>query len=227
MIKSAIILLLLFAVTALEGQAGRTCRIVFPLRPPDAPEEAFLYDGTASHKVALPTMNFSDVIHLPEGKIHLKLAKQAVSSGAMPLEGIPQVELPEEVKDVYLVIQTDPSNADWPLRMTVLDGGNERVKPGHTLWLNLSGCRIEGEMGTRQFSIAPGEQAVSLPPLESSGYYKAEFRYQPDPSGPFVSVMKKSWWLDIQSKNLGFIMPSHVGVPRIFTFRDHRMPSGQ
>lgn len=59
-------------------------------------------------------------------------------------------------------------------------------------------------------------------PLRANGYFKAKFRYQPGGSGEFLPVMEKSWWFDVQSKNLGFVFESDIGFPRIFTFRDQR-----
>ena len=56
--------LLLACLPAFSEGAGkeRACRIIFPDRPRDAPTEVHLFDGTASRKVELPSMNFSEVI---------------------------------------------------------------------------------------------------------------------------------------------------------------------
>lgn len=77
-------------------------------------------------------------------------------------------------------------------------------------------------MGEERIVIPPSKISISSPPLKDSGYFLAEFAYQKHSEGPFLPVMRKSWWFDATSKNLGFIVDTGARMPKIFTVRDRR-----
>jgi hypothetical protein len=201
---------------------GKTCRIVFPQRPHGAPKEVHLFDGTASHRIPLPGMNFSEAIALPGGDLVIRMTLDAVSDSTAIPDEAPQTKIPADMTDFYLVVLSEPENAGLPLRMLPLDAGDGHLKPGQTFWVNLTAHRIKGDFGEASLDIPAEGQAVGEAPLKANGYFKAKFRYQPGGSGDFLPVMEKSWWFDARSKNLGFVFESDIGFPRIFTFRDQR-----
>jgi len=207
----------------------RTCRIIFLERPEGAPEEVHLFDGTSSRKVSLPSMNFSEVITLPSGDLELGMTKDPVpKSGDLPPDA-PTVKVPAEINDFFLIVVSDPENEILPLRMLSVDAGVERPEPGQTLWINLTKYTIVGNLGRTSLLVAPGERVIGKAPLPESGYYKVHFTYQRAEGDEFLPIMRKSWWLDASSRNLGFITDSGGRLPRIFTFRDQRAadPAGQ
>lgn len=227
LMKAISVFFLCFCHFIYPGEAvgmEKSCRVVFPQHPRDAPQEVHLFDGTDSRKIQLPGMNFSDVIRLPEGNLVLSMTPDAVSDPAAISKDAPQAKIPADMTDFYLVVLSDPGNTTMPMRMLPIHAGDEHLKPGQTLWVNLTAHRIEGELGETSLTIPPNGNVVGAAPLRSSGYFKAKFRYQPGGSGDFLPVMQKSWWFDPQSKNLGFVFESDIGFPRIFTFRDQRIP---
>jgi hypothetical protein len=66
------------------------------------------------------------------------------------------------------------------------------------------------------------KRAKSNAPLKKGGYYKVQFTYQPNAKGDFLPIMRKSWWCDPNSKNLGFIVETDARLPKIYSIRDHR-----
>jgi hypothetical protein len=210
-----------------EDKPERSCRIIYLEKPADAPEEAHLFDGTASHKVALSSMNFSEVVMLPEGPLTLGLTPHPVSSPDDFPSGAPTAKIPATITDLYLVVVSDPENEVFPVRMLPLDVGAGKLKAGQTLWINLTNHTIAGKLGNETLTLPAGERVVGKAPLASSGYYKVRFLYQPDGQSEFMPVMQKSWWFDANSKNLGFIIQSGGRLPKIFTFRDHRDLDGR
>lgn len=214
--------LLPLAADETREDAKRTCRILYPDKPAQAIKEAYLFDGTNSQKVVLPSMNFSEVIELPGGEIKLALVRDARDAEDAFSESAPTVELPESVTDFLLLLNSDPDNQAMPVSLTVIDVSNDRLKAGETLWINYTAHPISAELGQQSLNIPSMRRAISDPPLEKSGYYKAQFEYQPDGEGDLLPIMRKSWWFDASSKNLGFIVETEARLPKIFTIRDHR-----
>ncbi len=206
------------------GDGGkRACRIIFPDRPRDAPTEVYLFDGTASRKVELPNMNFSEVIRLPSGKLVLGMADAPVAKPDQIPPGAPTAEIANNVGDFYLIVVSDPDNKVLPLRILPVDAGDERPEPGQTLWINLSERAISGTLGNESIDVPAGARVLAKAPLPVSGYYKAEFLFRAKDETSFQPVMNKSWWFDAKSKNLGFIIDTGSRLPKIFSFRDYRV----
>lgn len=204
-----------------EGDGkDRACRIIFPDRPRDAPTEVHLFDGTASRKVELPSMNFSEVIHLPPGELVLGMSAAPVAETGQLPPGAPATKITANVGDFYLIVVSDPDNKVLPLRMLPVDSGKERPEPGQTLWINLTVHAISGTLGNESLDVPAGARVLAKAPLPANGYCKAEFRYQLQSKGEFLPLQHKSWWFDTKSRNLGFIIDSGGRLPRIFTFRD-------
>lgn len=230
--KKLLLVILLLPVIPVCSQepekSKRTCRILYVERPDDAPTEAYLFDGKQSHKVLLPSLNLSEVIELPTGEITVGLSKESVDASEAFPEGGPTAKIPEQVKDLYLLLYKDPANKVLPIKIKTLNIDNANLKPGQTLWINLSNYRIAAKMGKEEVFIEPKKITISSPPLNTSGYFLAQFRYQREAKGSYLPIMKKSWWFDATSKNLGFIVDTGARMPKIFTIRDRRaMPKNR
>lgn len=235
--KHFLILLLLFAYLPLSAQQQakdikRSCRVLFLNKPADAPGEAYLFDGKNSHKISLSSMNFSKVVELPrgalpDGTLTIGLTSEKVNSPEEFPRGAPSVTLPATATDIYLLLASDPSNSVFPIAIRPLNVDDSKLKAGETLWINLTKHKVAAKLGESQFFIDPMKQTVGPPPLEESGYYKAQFIYQREGKGDFLPIMRKSWWFDATSKNLGFVISSGARLPKIFTFRDRRSPESE
>ena len=215
-------LLPLFSADAQDAKKKRTCRIIYVERPEDAPTEAYLFDGKQSHKVLLPSLNFSEVIDLPAGEITVGMSTQSVDAADAFPDGAPTAKIPEQLTDLYLLLYKDPENKVFPIKIKTLNIDNKSLKPGQTLWINLSKHRIAAKMGKEEVFIEPKKITISTAPLSSSGYFLAQFRYQREGQGSYLPIMKKSWWFDATSKNLGFVLDTGAKMPKIFTIRDRR-----
>ncbi|MFU8771892.1 MAG: hypothetical protein ACNA8H_05670 [Anaerolineales bacterium] len=233
--KLIFITVLLFSWLPLGAQeeakeVKRTCRILFLNKPADAPNEAYLFDGETSHKVLLPSMNFSQLVELPSGPTEggmftIGLSPIEVKSVEEFPPGAPKVTLPNTSTDIYLLLASDPDNKVLPVKIQPLNVDDAELKQGETLWINLTRHNVAARLGEERLFIPPMKQTVSPPPLKESGYYRVQFIYQADGQGEFLPIMRKSWWFDATSKNLGFIINSDARLPKIFTFRDRRQPS--
>ena len=208
-----------FACTA---HAGRTCRIVFLERPNDAPKSAYLFDGKESRRVTLPSMNFSEVISLPAGDLTLLMTPSEITDPEDVPPGAPSLEIAETAGDFYILVSTDPLNAELPLRMTKVDAGESKFKPGETLWCNLTAHRFSAKLGGNTMQIEPDSRKVSASPLEKSGYFRAEFEFQPEGKGAYKGITEQMWWHDTKSRHVGFMVDTGARLPRICFYRDFR-----
>lgn len=205
-----------------EPMSGRTCRIVFPERPNDAPQAAHLFDGKGSRQVTLPSMNFSEVIALPSGEITLRMTAEEIKDPANVPAGAPELLIPEGAKDFYILVSSDPANPTLPLKLKMVTTAEGELKPGETLWSNLTDHRIQAKLGDISLSVEPGGLAVSKDPVPQSGYYRAEFTYQPGGEGDFQRVTEQQWWHDAASRHVGFMVNAGGKLPKICFYRDFR-----
>lgn len=206
-----------------EGaKAGRSCRIVFPERPNHAPKLAYLFDGKKSQQVSLPSMNFSEVIALPPGDIAILMTASEITDPENLPSGAPRLIIPEAVRDFYILVTPDPANPMLPVRMNLVNARDGKFKEGETLWFNLTDHRIIAKLERSQLAVPANGQAVSKAPKSSSGYYKAEFAFQPHSEGEFQRITEQQWWHDAGSRHLGFIVNSGGVLPKIYFYRDFR-----
>lgn len=204
------------------NESMRSCRIVFPERPTGAPKFAYLFDGKTSRRVNLPNTNFSEVITLPPGEFTIVMTPNEVAEPGNSPEGAPRVKITKGVRDFYIHVTSDSTNPVLPLQLNLVDLGNDRLKPGETLWINLTDHSIQAKLGESKMTAPPKSEVVTKDPLSESGYYRAEFTYQPHAQGDFKMVTEQSWWHDAKSRHLGFIVAGAGKLPKIYFYRDFR-----
>ena len=205
-------------------EAKRSCRVVFPERPQDALKMAYLFDGSKSQSVTLPSKNLSEVIELPDGELTIAMTADKISDSKSLPPKAPTLKIPEDVTDFYMIISPDPENPDLPIKMTLVDTGGGKLKPGETLWCNFTEDRIVAKLGSTDMSVDPMGRTISKDPAPASGYYIAKFTYQIKGNGEFLPITEQNWWHDAASKHLGFIVSSGDKLPKIYFFRDFRDP---
>jgi hypothetical protein len=222
--RNILLLAVGFFMLANTLEAKRSCRIVFPERPQAAPKMAYLFDGVKSRRVTLPSMNLSEVIELPDGDLTIAMTPNEVSDPKALPPGAPLLKIPEKVLDFYIIITPDPENRDLPVRMNLVDTGGGKLKPGETLWYNLTDHRIAAKLGGADMTIDPAGRTISKDPVPTSGYYIARFAYQAEGKGEFAPITEQQWWHDAKSRHLGFMVNSGGKLPKIYFYRDFRDP---
>ncbi len=224
-LRASVFLSVLLQVIASPLEAKpRTCRIVFPERPNDAPKRAFLYDGIRNHPVTLPNTNFSEVIELPDGEVTIALTGREIKEPEELAPAAPRLKIPETVKDFYIILLSDPNNREVPVIMNLVDAGVGKLKPGETLWYNSTDHRILATLGNAKLSLDPKGQTISKDPSPASGYYDALFSYEADGKGPPAPITDQRWWHDAGRRHLGFVANSGGKLPKIYLYRDFRTP---
>lgn len=213
-----------FTLFASPLEAKRSCRLVFPERPQNAPKTAYLFDGSMSQSVSLPSMNFSEVIEFSSGELTIAMSADKISDPKTLSPNAPTLRIPEDVTDFYIIISPDPKNPEFPIKMNLVDIGGGKLKPGETLWSNFTEARIVAKLGSADMSVDPMGRTISKDPAPTSGYYIAKFTYQVKGDGEFAPITEQNWWHDTASRHLGFIFSSGDKLPKIYFFRDFREP---
>lgn len=169
-------------------------------------------------------MNFSEVVMLNEGELTLTATPTKINDPKhLPAEA-PKLSIPKEVKDFYILLESDPGNPKFPVQMRLIDATDKELGAGQTLWVNLTSHRISAKLGEHEMTVAPGGETITKEPIAESGYYRAEFNYRPDAKGESYKITEQHWWHDSSSKHLGFIVDSGGRLPKIFFYRDFRLP---
>jgi hypothetical protein len=202
----------------------RTCRLVYPERPQDAPKSAYLFDGIKSQSTMLPSMNFSEVIEFPEGELTIAMTTAEITDPNLVSPKSPQLNIPEEITDFYLIISSDPINEELPIKMELIDASVDKLKTGETLWWNGTQDRILANLGNADLKLEPMSRMISKDPAPESGYYNASFSFQVEGKGDAKPITEQIWWHDANSKHLGLVVNSGGKLPKIFFFRDFRVP---
>lgn len=230
--NSNLIILAFFASlvhTHAQDTAKRTCRILFTERPADAPKTLFLFDGTSSQEVQLPSVNLSQLYPLATDTIQLKLLPAKADPENQPSPDAPSVDIPADFIDFLLLVTSDPENKIAPVKLEAINLQTENFKSGQTLWINQTDIEIQAELGTQTLSLDPQSSEISDSPISDegraiSGYFKASFSYKPNADAAFAPITEQQWWHDANSRHIGFIMHSGGKLPKILFFRDFRNP---
>ena len=210
------------ATTNSVPEVKRTCRIVFPEQPNKAPKAAYLFDSQSSRRVYLPSMNFSKVLTLPSGELTLYLTSSKIANSEDLPAAAPQLKVPEQVSDFYILLSPDLSNLELPLQMRLIATSQDDLKPGRTLWLNRTDHKIRAKLGQTEVIIGSKEEIVSKAPSPGSGYYHAELSFQPEAKGGFRKITEQQWWHDADSRHLGIIANTGGRLPEVYFYRDFR-----
>ncbi len=219
-----LLLLLLVPCIALAAPAPlHTCRILFLQGPDDAPDTLHLFDGTKSREVELPRMNFSKVYELPPGPLTLGMLPAPLTDPSKFPAGAPTATVAEGVVNFYLLLFSDPSNKIAPVRMQVVAADADRVKPGQTLWFNMTKSTVGGVLGSQKLNIGPESRLTIDAPAAGAVDYPVNLAYRIPGKDALYPLCETRWQHDPRSRSVAFIVTEQgVRTPRILVFPDYR-----
>lgn len=225
-LKLSLILLLFLPAAAFAATAPEhTCRILFLDGPDDAPQKLQLFDGAKCREVELPRMNFSQVYELPGGALNLRLLSAPPADPTKIPPGAPGVTVAEGITDFYLLVTSDPANTIAPVRMQVINAGADKLKPGQTLWFNLTKNAVGGTLGTEKLTVQPGARTILDAPTTGNGDYPVKLFYRIPDNDVLYPLCQTKWRHDPRSRGVAFIINENgQRSPRVMVFSDYREP---
>ncbi len=211
------------APASAQEKSKRTCRILFLAAPTGAPKTLFLSDGISAQQVELPSMNLSKVYPLANGDITLTMLP-GMPQPKVPLPvGAPSATVAESVRDIYLLVASDPNNKTAPVRFQVINANADGFRNGQQLWFNLSPHRIGGKIGSETLDLPPNAKAILNAPSTSSGDYNVKIGYVPAGTQRAEPICETIWLHDPKIKYIVFVLPMPESrIPRIMGFPDFR-----
>ncbi len=220
----ALIFTTLFSGLLAAGDgAGRTCRILFVNQGNNSPKSIQLFDGEKSLEVELPSMNLSMIYPIPDETRKLSLTTTPVSDPAELAQDSPSVTIPAEVKHCYLLVFDDPDNKTLPLRLRLVNAGDERIGRGEMLWINLTDSTIQGSLGLQKLNVEANTEVVVGEPHKGPGSYAADLNYLKAAGQNPLPLIQGQWRHSPQSRSL--VLVTNGGEhqpPRILSFSDYR-----
>ena len=226
-ISCLIFWVLCLGATAQE-KATRSCRIIFLKAPDDAPETLQLFDGATSQEVELPQMNFSQVYQIAPGPLNLRLLPAAPVKPEEINPAAPGAKLAAEITDFYLLVASDPANPVAPVRMSVINAGQEVFKNGQMLWFNLSDKAVGGQVGRQRLTIAPNARSVLDAPAEKGENYNVNLAFYITGNEKLHPLCETKWHHDPTSRTVLFLINEPGSrTPRVMGFPDRREPKAE
>ncbi|MGE9267049.1 MAG: hypothetical protein ACQKBY_03040 [Verrucomicrobiales bacterium] len=222
-LAAALFCLFALPVSAAE-KAKRTCRLLIPFPPSkEVPETMFLFDGTNTREVKVPTKNFSPLYDLPEGDLTLRLLPEAPAEGVIPDEkNSLSLAFPASVQHAYILLLAGKKKDDPP-RLQLIKANEEGFQAGEMMWFNLSPYEVSGEIGTRQLDLkAQGRQIVKSP-AEGFAQYRVSLKYLPQGAKRPAPLSSSMWRHKPTARSIVFVVMSPRNkMPQIMSFFDTR-----
>jgi hypothetical protein len=204
--------------------AKRTCRILFLAAPQSAPQKLFLHDGKTSQEVELPRMNFSPIYEIMPGNIRVHMLPAPVlDAGEIPA-GAPVAEIPESIRDCFIILGSDPTNSIAPVRLQVINAGSNQFKNGQMLWFNLTANQVGGIIGSESLRMAPHSRAILNAPASSASSYRVKIGYIVPDEKVLRPICETQWQFNPATRMVMFVFnQSGENVPRVMGFSDFRV----
>jgi hypothetical protein len=224
-LKLFLLILLLPAAAFAQKAPEHTCRILFLDGPDDAPEKLQLFDGATCREVNLPRMNFSKVYQLPGGPLNLRLLSAPPEDPTKVPPGAPGAAVAEGLTDFYLLVTSDPANTVVPVRMQVINAGADKLKPGQTLWFNLTKNPVGGTLGSEKLVIQPNSRVTLDAPTTGNRDYPVNLFFRIPGNERLYPLCATRWRHDPRSRSVAFIIAENgIRSPRVMVFPDYREP---
>ncbi len=221
-----LLLSLLFLIPSLAPAApagSRTVRILYLGAPPDAAQKLFLADGSGCQEVETPQMNLSPVYQLPSGPLVIHMLTSAPAKPDEINPAAPKATIAESVKDLYLLLSSDPANTIAPVKMQIIDVNAAKFRKGQMLWFNLTPNAVGGQLGTQKLALASNSKAVIDPPASGNEDYNVNLAFRIPGDDRLFPLCETKWAHDTRSRTVFFVVTEDgARTPRILGFPDYR-----
>ncbi len=211
-----------------QEKSTRSCRIVFLKAPDGAPRTLQLFDGETSQEVELPRMNLSRVYQIAPGVVNLRLLPEPPLKPKEINPAAPGAKVGAEITDFYLLVASDPANPVTPVRMSVINAGQEVFRNGQMLWFNLSDKSVGGQIGKQRLSIESNARSILNSPAEKTEDYNVNLSFYVAGDKKLHPLCETKWHHDPTSRTVLFLVNEPGSrTPRVLGFPDRREPKGE
>ena len=214
------ILFIIFGVTA-TSLSARTVRAIFLQPPAGAPDKAFLFTGSKSSEIALPSRNLSPEITIPNGELTLAILPASLPEGGEVPEGAQTMKIPEAWKRCILIFLPAPKRSVFPANVLLVNSSDANLPKGNTIIYNLTDNTVQGKFGELLLQVKPRGTATLKPPLKENGQYPVAIDCILPETQERVSAVRSNWVHYQDARQILFVIPNpDRKIPRIWGVLD-------
>ena len=218
------ILFIIFGVTA-TSLSARTVRAIFLQPPAGAPDKAFLFTGSKSSEIALPSRNLSPEITIPNGELTLAILPASLPEGGEVPEGAQTLKIPEAWKRCILIFLPAPKRSVFPANVLLVNSSDANLPKGNTIIYNLTDNTIQGKFGKTlpALQVKPRGTATLKPPRKDTGSYYAIVDCILPETQERIAVARSNWAHYEDARQILFVIPNPGRkIPNIWGVLDRK-----
>jgi len=138
-------------------------------------------------------------------------------------ENAPNVVIPANMRDFYLLVSSNPKNTVAPVHMQVINANSNRFRNGQILWLNISPHLVKGTVGSQKLRLPPRSRRIMKSPARKRENYPVDLSFMITGDKRIHPLCETSWLHDPRSRMIAFVF-SEKGrrTPRVLAFPDFR-----
>jgi len=223
-LSKSLLAILVFNFTLLcvvgQAQGSCICKITFLKEIKTPTSKLYLFDGTKYHLVKNKQSSFSEPITLTKGATSLSLTFEEKELSDKVNKITTATKIPSGATKIYVVVQSVSTKQSRPTKMHIVNASETNLKPGETLWMNLSDCTVKRKIGVNISTLMKQSRSITKDMAAKAGYYKVAFDYQYLNEEKFLPLLKKTWWHNPKSRYLGLIIGQEKKIPRVYKLQD-------
>lgn len=219
-----IALLFMLAAALPAAERARTCRILFPGGPQQAASKYYIFDGKSSQEVLLPRLSLSPVYKLAAGDVKIRLLTSPVLKPEDIPAGVPEINVPADVRDIYLLLSDHPDNKVLPLKLSVVNANEDKIRLGEMQWFNMTQKHLAGKVGKSSLNLQANSSVVVNEPASSAGDYPVEIYFRVPGDERTHPLIEGQWYHDPRSRFIVFVYDDgNRRAPRVMSVSDFRV----
>ncbi|MDB6076422.1 MAG: hypothetical protein JWO82_169 [Akkermansiaceae bacterium] len=205
------ILSLFLAATLVTQAAGkRHFRTLYFGKPASAPESLTMTYGESSVSIPLPSANLSPSMTLPDGALNVVFTTAPLPPKSEPPPAAPKAEIPDGWNEVLFLFTPDPANTLAPVRVTAIDLGHDKFKPGQLLVFNRSQAFIGGRIGKQTLKLPAMKSTYVEAPAEGDSDYAVSIDMILPGEKDQKTLCRSTWRQVAADQMLVFVLPDPV-----------------
>ena len=218
-----ILIVTLSLTVSIASLQARSVRAIFLSPPKNAPKSAFLYTGSESLEVPLPTRNLSTSVKLPKGALTMAVLPNPLAEDAEVPKEAQIVKIPEQWTNCIMVFLPNAKNKIFPASVVVIDGSNAKFPLGETMIYNLTDQLFLGKFGSKSLTIrAWKSDKIKTKAQAGKRFYPVAIDCVAADTQKRTALTRTNWIHYPEARQILFVTQlADQKVPRVWGVLDH------
>ena len=217
------ILFVIFGVTA-TSLSARTVRAIFLQPPAGAPDKAFLFTGSKSSEIELPSRNLSSEITIPNGELTLAILQASLPEGTELPKDVQTIKIPAAWRRCLLIFLPAPKRSVFPANVLLVNSSDANLPKGNTLIYNLSNSIFLGKFGELPIiQVRPRKTGIVKPPIKGDGHFPIAIDCILPEAQERTTICRTNWVHNPDARQILFVVhPPGQKIPRVWGVLDRK-----